>query len=84
MLTDWQKDMLNQKNLYAKVESWFKEKVPHLHIYATSNEKKMEIEEVMRLVQSSKLKPLIHKPGNPFEARFATKKDVLNYLKRRL
>ena len=41
-------------------------------------------EEVMRIIQKSDLKPLIHKPDNPFTARFATKKDVLNYLKRRL
>ena len=84
MLTDWQKDMLNQKNLYAKVESWFGEKIPHLHIYATSNERKMNVEEVMRIIQSSDLKPLIHRPDNPFTARFATKKEVLNFLKKRI
>lgn len=83
MLTDWQKDALNSKNLYAGVESWFGEKIPRLHIYSTKD-KKMDVLDVIKVIKENTQKPLIHRPDNPFTARYATKKEVLDYLKKRI
>lgn len=84
MLTDWQKETLSNANLHADVESWFGEKVPRLHICIAPKDRSMDLLDVIRKVMESNQKPLIHRPDNPFQARYATKKEVLDYLKKRI
>ena len=84
MLTDWQKETLSATYLNAEVWAMFGEKIPRLHIMRTDKDSKMDILDIIRVVKESTQKPLIHKPDNPFEARYATKKEVLDFLKKRI
>ena len=76
-MQDWQIAVLNSENIRVDQDQYTGYR---LVIRKTDESHRMRIPEIVAIVKSSKRKPVIMKPDDPFRGMFAQKKEVLEIL----
>ena len=76
-MQDWQIAVLNSENIRIDQDQYTGYR---LVIRRTDREHRMRIPEIVATIRSSKRKPVIMRPDDPFRGMFADRKEVLNVL----